>query len=41
MGRMERNGQPAVPPSYQPQQPEPVPHTGGFHPSEAAQHDRR
>jgi DivIVA domain-containing protein len=40
MGRMERNGQPAVPPSYPPQ-PEPVPHTGGFHPSEAAQHDRR
>jgi DivIVA domain-containing protein len=40
MGRMERNGQPSVPPSYPPQ-PEPVPHTGGFHPSEAAQHDRR
>jgi DivIVA domain-containing protein len=40
MGRMDRNGQPSVPPSYPPQ-PEPVPHTGGFHPSEAAQHDRR
>jgi DivIVA domain-containing protein len=40
MGRMERNGQPSAPPSYPPQ-PEPVPHTGGFHPSEAAQHDRR
>src|SRR5512146_427351 len=40
MGRMERNGQPSVPPSYPPQ-PDPVPHTGGFHPSEAAQHDRR
>jgi len=39
MGRMERNGQPSAP-SYPPQ-PEPVPHTGGFHPSEAAQHDRR
>jgi len=40
MGRIERNGQPSVPPSYPPQ-PEPVPHTGGFHSSEAAQHDRR
>ena len=40
MGRIERNGQPSVPPSYPPQ-PEPVPHTGGFHPSEAGQHDRR
>jgi vacuolar-type H+-ATPase subunit H len=39
MGRMERNGQPSAP-SYPPQ-PEPVPHTGGFQPSEAAQHDRR
>ncbi len=41
MGRMEaRNGQPAVASPYTPQ-PEPVPHTGGFHPSESAQHDRR
>jgi DivIVA domain-containing protein len=39
MGRMERNGAPSMPPSYPPQ-PEPVPHTGSFHP-EAAQHDRR
>ena len=41
MGRMEsRNGQQSVANSYTPQ-PEPVPHTGGFHPSESAQHDRR
>jgi DivIVA domain-containing protein len=41
MGRMEqRNGQQAVANTYAPQ-PEPVPHTGGFHPSESAQHDRR
>jgi DivIVA domain-containing protein len=41
MGRMEqRNGQQSVTNSYAPQ-PEPVPHTGGFHPSESAQHDRR
>ena len=35
-----RNGQPTVASPYPPQ-PEPVPHTGGFHPSESAQHDRR
>src|SRR6266480_3111349 len=41
MGRMEpRNGQQTVASPYTPQ-PEPVPHTGGFHPSESAQHDRR
>jgi len=41
MGRMEaRNGGQAVASPYTPQ-PEPVPHTGGFHPSESAQHDRR
>jgi DivIVA domain-containing protein len=41
MGRMEqRNGQQTVANTYAPQ-PEPVPHTGGFHPSESAQHDRR
>jgi DivIVA domain-containing protein len=41
MGRMEaRNGQQSVASPYTPQ-PEPVPHTGGFHPSESAQHDRR
>ena len=42
MGRMEsRNGgQQTVASPYAPQ-PEPVPHTGGFHPSESAQHDRR
>ncbi len=41
MGRMDaRNGQPAVASPYTPQ-PEPVPHTGGFHPSDSAQHDRR
>jgi len=41
MGRMEqRNGQQSVANTYAPQ-PEPVPHTGGFHPSESAQHDRR
>jgi DivIVA domain-containing protein len=41
MGRMEaRNGGPTVASQYTPQ-PEPVPHTGGFHPSESAQHDRR
>jgi DivIVA domain-containing protein len=41
MGRMEaRNGQQPVASPYTPQ-PEPVPHTGGFHPSESPQHDRR
>jgi DivIVA domain-containing protein len=41
MGRMEaRNGQQTVASPYTPQ-PEPVPHTGGFHPSDSAQHDRR
>ena len=42
MGRMEsRNGgQQTVASPYAPQ-PEPVPHTGGFHPSDSAQHDRR
>jgi DivIVA domain-containing protein len=41
MGRMDaRNGQQTVASPYTPQ-PEPVPHTGGFHPSESAQHDRR
>src|SRR6266542_4595924 len=41
MSRMEaRNGQPSIASPYTPQ-PEPVPHTGGFHPSESAQHDRR
>ena len=42
MGRMDsRNGgQQTVASPYAPQ-PEPVPHTGGFHPSDSAQHDRR
>jgi DivIVA domain-containing protein len=41
MGRMDpRNGQQTVASPYTPQ-PEPVPHTGGFHPSDSAQHDRR
>ena len=41
MGRMEaRNGQQTVANPYT-SQPEPVPHAGGFHPSESAQHDRR
>jgi DivIVA domain-containing protein len=42
MGRMDaRNGgQQTVASPYTPQ-PEPVPHTGGFHPSESPQHDRR
>ena len=41
MGRMEaRNGQQTGASPYTPQ-PEPVPHTGGFHPSDSAQHDRR
>jgi len=41
MGRIEvRNGQQTVANPYT-SQPEPVPHTGGFHPSESAQHDRR
>jgi DivIVA domain-containing protein len=41
MGRMDaRNGGQTVASPYTPQ-PEPVPHTGGFHPSESAQHDRR
>ena len=41
MPRMDgRNGQPPVASPYAPQ-PEPVPHTGGFHPVESAQHDRR
>jgi DivIVA domain-containing protein len=35
-----RNGQQTVASPYTPQ-PEPVPHTGGFHPTESAQHDRR
>jgi DivIVA domain-containing protein len=42
MGRMERNGagQPAVAGSYA-GVPESVGHNGGFHPSDASQHDRR
>ncbi len=41
MGRMDpRNGQQTVASPYTPQ-PEPVPHTGGFHPSDSAPHDRR
>jgi len=41
MGRMDaRNGGQTVASPYTPQ-PEPVPHTGGFHPSESAQPDRR
>jgi hypothetical protein len=42
MGRMDaRNGGQQTVASPYNAQPEPVSHTGGFHPSDSAQHDRR